>query len=84
MNKKTLRKELEFVLVKTIEEVLKNRNTEATRKIKRITFQSSKTIAKKFYKAIKSTSDKKPAPAKGIAKKPVKTAVTKAKAKVKK
>lgn len=80
-NKKALRKELELILVKTIEGVLTSRNVEATKKIKKTTTDSSKTIAKKFYKTIKTVSTKKPVPSKKPAKKPVRSIVTKAKIK---
>jgi hypothetical protein len=80
-NKKALRKELELILVKTIEGVLTTHNVEATKKIKRTTTDASKTIAKKFYKTIKTVSTKKPATSKNSAKKPVRSVVTKAKIK---
>lgn len=86
MNKKALRKELEQLLVKTIEGVLTTRNNEAAKKIKKTILQSSKAVSKKFYKALKTKASiaKKQVPSKTIAKKPVKSAITKAKAKVKK
>jgi hypothetical protein len=61
MNKKELRKELELTLVKTIEEVLSKKNAESAKKIRKTTHESSKAIAKKFYKAIKEKSPVKPA-----------------------
>jgi hypothetical protein len=79
--KKTLRKELELILVKTIEGVLTMRNVEAAKKIKKTTADSSKNIAKKFYKTIKTVSSKKPTPSKNSAKKPARPVVTKAKIK---
>ena len=82
MDKKELRKELELLLVKTIEEVLSKKNSESSKKIRKTTYDSSKTIAKKFYKSLKEKA--KPA-AKKAAKKPVKSkAVKKTKAPVKK
>ena len=69
-NKKALRKELELILVKTIEGVLNTRNVEASKSIKKITYGSSKTIAKKFYKSVRATTEKKSIPSKKVVKKP--------------
>src|SRR4051812_1881282 len=55
MNKKELRKELELSLVRSIEAVLSKNNSAATKKIRKTTFDASKTIAKKFYKSLKAT-----------------------------
>jgi len=61
MNKKELRKELELTLVKTIEEVLSKKNAESAKKVRKTTHEASKTIAKKFYKAMKEKTVTKPA-----------------------
>jgi hypothetical protein len=72
---KTLRKELELNLVKTIEDVLSKQSAETAVKIRKTTVESSKTIAKKFYKIFKQKSNV-------ITKsKPVKNLKTKTKAK---
>lgn len=54
MNKKELRKQLELTLVKTIEEVLNKNNSDATKKIRKTTYEASKNVAKKFYKTLKA------------------------------
>ncbi len=59
MNKKELRKELELSLIKVIEETLNKKNPEAGKEIKKATHQASKSVAKKFYKAIKGLADKR-------------------------
>jgi hypothetical protein len=59
MDKKTLRKELESALIKSMEETLNKRNAIAGKKIKKKTEAAAKTVAKKFYKAIKELSEKK-------------------------
>lgn len=59
MNKKALRKELELNLIKGMEDVLNNHNHEASKKIRKITYEASKTVAKKFVKALKSISGNK-------------------------
>jgi hypothetical protein len=56
MNKKALRKELELNLIKGMEDVLNNHNHKASKKIRKITYQASKTVAKKFVKALKTIS----------------------------
>ena len=65
MNKKALRKELELNLIKGMEDVLNNHNHEASKKIRKITYEASKTVAKKFVKALKSISGNKIPVAKG-------------------
>ncbi len=65
MNKKTLRKELELKLLKGIEETLIKQNSMVGKNIHKITRHASKTIAKKFYKTIKASDDKKTAAAAG-------------------
>ncbi len=52
MSKKTLRKELELILIKTIEEVLNKRDVEATKKIGKTMHEATKMIAKKFLKTM--------------------------------
>jgi len=88
MNKKELRKELELVLVKTIEEVLNKRNSETAKKIRKTTYEGSKTIAKKFYKSLKPTEKslgkRKKAVKKQMSKTVIKSAGPKAKTKSKK
>ncbi len=69
MNKKQQRKELEVTLVKTIEDLLLSINPEAARDVLEITYGAAKILAKKFYKAVKHTEEKKETPVK---KKPVK------------
>jgi hypothetical protein len=54
MSNKEQRKELELLIVKSIEDVLSQKNSEASKKIKKTSLQASKAIAKKFLKAIKS------------------------------
>lgn len=53
MSKKELRKELELSLVKEIENVLNKLDAAITGKIRKTTYQASKQVAKKFYKALK-------------------------------
>ena len=84
MSKKALRKELEIILIKTIEGILHIHNPEAAKKIKKVIDDSSGTIAKKFYKAAKASKSSKINTPKKSVKKPVKSAVTKVKAKAKK
>lgn len=69
MSKKELRKELELILIKTIEEVLNKRNAEATKKIKKATQDASKMVAKKFLKIIKTLTENKILTPKNIVKK---------------
>jgi len=59
MSKKELRKELELVLIKAIEDVLKKRNAEAAQKIIKTTYEASKTVAKKFLKNIQPIMESK-------------------------
>ncbi len=54
MSQKKLRKELTVNLLKGIEEVLNKHNPEASTKIRKITLDASKTVAKKFVKALKA------------------------------
>ena len=54
MNKKELRKELELLLVRSIEIVLSNKNDAAAKSIRKNTLHASKTLAKKFYKSLKT------------------------------
>jgi hypothetical protein len=53
MEKRTLRKELELDLIRAIAETLGKRNAIAGKQIKKKVEEASKTVAKKFYKAIK-------------------------------
>lgn len=53
MNKKALRKELTMSLLKEIEEVLGKHNYKASRRIRKTTREASKTVAKRFVKALK-------------------------------
>jgi hypothetical protein len=71
MSNKILRKELELTLVKTIEDVLTIVNSGATQKTIKATQEAAKTVAKKFYKTIKSEAKIKKTPAKTVAKKTV-------------
>ena len=71
MSNKILRKELELTLVKTIEDVLTKVNPGAAKKIKNSTQEASKTVAKKFFKTIKSETKIKKMPSKIIVKKTV-------------
>ena len=84
MSKKALRKELEVILGKTIEEILHLHNPEAAKRTKKVISESSRTIAKKFYKTIKSVAEKKTDTAKKSIKRPVKTIAVKRKTKAKK
>lgn len=59
MNKKELRKELTLNLLKGMEEVLNKHNNKASRKIRKITLEASKSVAKKFVKALKSLPESK-------------------------
>jgi imidazoleglycerol phosphate dehydratase HisB len=59
MNKKALRKELENALVKSIQETLNTRNAIAGKKIKHKIENAAKSVAKKFYKAIKTLNEDK-------------------------
>ena len=54
MDKKELRKELEILLIHSIEDTLNKRDSTITKKIRKTTFDVSKVIAKKFYKSIKT------------------------------
>ncbi|MES2593319.1 MAG: hypothetical protein V4608_15660 [Bacteroidota bacterium] len=56
MSQKELRKQLELAIIKATETVLDNQNAKATQKIKKIIEESSKVVAKKFYKAVKKIS----------------------------
>ncbi|MEO6902145.1 MAG: hypothetical protein ABI315_03245 [Bacteroidia bacterium] len=58
MSKKDLRKKLEIELMKIIENYLNKSNEEVAGKIRKTTYEASKTIAKKFYKTIKSEKEK--------------------------
>jgi len=58
MNKKELRKELELLLTKTIDEVLSKKNSTIAKKIRKTTFSASKSVAKKFYKTLKAPTKK--------------------------
>ena len=60
MDKKTLRKELEAALIKSIDETLDKQNAVAGKKIKKKVQEASKSIAKKFYKTIEVLSEMKP------------------------
>lgn len=75
MNKKELRKNLGLELLKTIEVVLNKQNSEATKKIRKITSEACRTIAKKFYKSQKAKSK--------VVGKPKPKTITKAKPKAK-
>ena len=82
MNKKELRKELELLLVKSIETVLNKKNAAITKSIRKNTFSASKAIAKKFYKSLKEKPVPKSSPSvkvKIAVKKSAKTPVKKAK-----
>lgn len=59
MSKKELRKELEHILIKTLEDVLNKQNAEATKKINKTIHEASKLIAKKFSKIMKPVTDNK-------------------------
>lgn len=54
MDKKELRKELEILLIHSIEDTLNKKDSATTKKIRKTTFEVSKVIAKKFYKSIKT------------------------------
>jgi hypothetical protein len=71
MDKKTLRKELESALIKSIEETLNKRNAIAGKQIRKKTEAAAKTVAKKFYTAIKELSEKKAPVAKADPKKTI-------------
>lgn len=73
MDKKALRKELELALSKSITETLNKRNALAAEQIKKKVEDASKTLAKKFYKAIKELNEKKTILAKAIVKPIVKS-----------
>ncbi len=60
MTKKELRKELELLLTKTIEEVLVKKDSLIAAKVRKTTHAASKSIAKKFYKSLKVSVKKKP------------------------
>lgn len=74
MDKKALRKDLEIALSKSIIETLNKRNPLAGKQIKKKIEEVSKTVAKKFYKALKELNDI------NIAAKPETGATAKAKA----
>ncbi|MCE9539779.1 MAG: hypothetical protein K8R85_11255 [Bacteroidetes bacterium] len=59
MSKKELRKELELTLTKSLEDVLSKRNVEVTKKIRKITHEASKMVAKKFLKNMQAIAEKK-------------------------
>ena len=59
MNKKELRKELELALVKSIEDVLSKKNSVASKKVRKTTYEASKAVAKKFYKSLKEKAKPK-------------------------
>lgn len=59
MSKKEIRKELELVLIKSLEEVLNKKNAVATKKIRKNTHVASKMVAKKFLKMIKNIDENK-------------------------
>jgi uracil phosphoribosyltransferase len=54
MNKKELRKELEHLLVNSIETVLNKKKPTAAKSIRKNTLSASKTLSKKFYKSLKT------------------------------
>ncbi len=58
MSQKKLRKELTVSLLKGIEEVLNKHNPEISTKIRKTTLDVSKTVAKKFVKALKELPEK--------------------------
>jgi hypothetical protein len=58
MDKKALRKELEHALSKSIIDTLNKRNALAATEIKKKVEDVSKTVAKKFYKALKELKEK--------------------------
>jgi hypothetical protein len=68
MDKKTSRKELERALSKSLTDTLNKRNAIAAGKIKKKIEDASKTVAKKFYKAIKELNEKTIVPVKAIEK----------------
>ncbi len=84
MSTKILRKELELTLIKTIEDVLTKVNVGAAKKVNKSTREASKTIAKKFFKTIKSDAKVKKTPSKAIVKKAVVTPKKEGKAPTKK
>ncbi len=53
MNKKELRKELTLSILKEIEGILGKHNFKASRSIRKVAREASKTVAKKFVKALK-------------------------------
>lgn len=59
MSKKELRKELELILTKSLEEVLSKRNVEVTKKIWKTTHEASKMVAKKFLKNMQPIAENK-------------------------
>lgn len=59
MSKKELRKELELILLKSIEEVLSKRNAEVAKKIRKTSQEASKMVAKKFLKNIQPIKENK-------------------------
>jgi hypothetical protein len=77
MEKRTLRKELELDLIRSIQETLGKRNAIAGKQIKKKVEEASKTVAKKFYKAIKQLNLEKSATVASSAKKAIrKTSVS--------
>jgi hypothetical protein len=79
MDKKTLRKDLERAVSKSIIETLSKQNAAAGKLIKKKVNEVSKTIAKKFYKALKDLSSNKAVPVKTVTALPVKRNVVLAK-----
>jgi hypothetical protein len=71
MTNKILRKQLELTLVKTIDDILTKVNAVAAKKIKKSAQEASKTIAKKFFKTIKSEEKTKKKPSGIVVKKTV-------------
>lgn len=57
MSKKELRKQLELAIIKATEDILNNHNAKAAQKIQKTVKKSSKTVAKKFYKAVKQLAE---------------------------
>lgn len=58
MEKKELRRKLKFDLLKSIEETLNKNNSEVAKKIRKITLDVAKKIAKKFYKTLEASNGK--------------------------
>lgn len=66
MDKKALRKNLEIALSKSIIETLNKHSPLAGQQIKKKIDEVSKTVAKKFYKALKELNHIKSIPAKPV------------------